>query len=86
MCSYELCAGLIDIENRSKEQTVVDEIREELGYEVPISDLRFIIRSMVCVFVPSRCGERRNDRLSRVYVLRGGDPGAESSSGEDFGR
>ena len=30
MCSYELCAGLLDIENRSKEQAVVDEIREEL--------------------------------------------------------
>ncbi|CBK20476.2 uncharacterized protein [Blastocystis hominis] len=28
---YELCAGLMDVENRSKEQAVVDEIREELG-------------------------------------------------------
>lgn len=55
MCSYELCAGLLDIENRSKEQAVVDEIREELGYEVPISDLHFVIRSVMCKFIVNRC-------------------------------
>lgn len=55
MCSYELCAGLLDIENRSKEQAVVDEIREELGYEVPISDLHFVIRSVMCIYIVNRC-------------------------------
>ena len=43
--SYELCAGLMDIEGRSKEQTVVDEIREELGYDVSVDSLEFITRS-----------------------------------------
>lgn len=35
----------MDIKGRSKEQTVVDEIREELGYDVPIGSLKFISRS-----------------------------------------
>ena len=47
--SYELCAGLMDIEGRSKEQTVVDEIREELGYDVPIESLEFVTRSSLCL-------------------------------------
>lgn len=69
MCSYELCAGLMDVENRSKEQAVVDEIREELGYEVPISDLHFVIRSVVCISIANRCWQRWNDRVSRLSFL-----------------
>lgn len=42
--SYELCAGLMDVKGRSKEQTIVDEIKEELGYVVPLSSLEFITR------------------------------------------
>lgn len=45
MCSYELCAGLMDVKERSKEQAIVDEIKEELGYVVPASSLEFISRS-----------------------------------------
>ena len=45
MCSYELCAGLMDVKERSKEQAIVDEIKEELGYVVPVSSLEFISRS-----------------------------------------
>lgn len=43
--SYELCAGLLDREGRSKEQAICDEIREELGYDVSINSLEFITRS-----------------------------------------
>ena len=43
--SYELCAGLLDKPGRSKEQAVVDEIKEELGYEVSKDSLTFIGRS-----------------------------------------
>lgn len=43
--SYELCAGLLDRTGRTKEQAIVDEIREELGYEVSEKDLVFIGRS-----------------------------------------
>ena len=45
MPSYELCAGLMDVKERSKEQAIVDEIKEELGYVVPITSLEFISRS-----------------------------------------
>ena len=42
--SYELCAGLLDDPKRSREQVMADEIREELGYDVKMSDLQFIGR------------------------------------------
>ena len=45
MYSYELCAGLLDRPGRDKEQAVVDEIKEELGYDVKKEDLVFIGRS-----------------------------------------
>lgn len=44
--SYELCAGLLDRPNRSKEQAVCDEIMEELGYVVKPEDLEFVGRSI----------------------------------------
>lgn len=44
--SYELCAGLLDRPNRTKEQAVCDEIREELGYVVKPEDLEFVGRSI----------------------------------------
>ena len=34
----------MDVKGRSKEQTIVDEIKEELGYVVPLSSLEFITR------------------------------------------
>ena len=46
ICSYELCAGLMDKNGRNKEQAIVDEIREELGYEVSIDDLQFVSKSI----------------------------------------
>ncbi|CBK24495.2 uncharacterized protein [Blastocystis hominis] len=42
---YELCAGLLDRPNRSKEQAVCDEIQEELGYVVKPEDLEFVGRT-----------------------------------------
>lgn len=54
-CSYELCAGLMDVEGRSKEQAVVDEIREELGYEVSIDNLEFVTRSNFWLVILSSC-------------------------------
>ena len=48
MNSYELCAGLLDKPNRTKEEAIVDEIREELGYEVTKDQLEFVGRSRFC--------------------------------------
>ena len=63
----------MDIQGRSKEQAIVDEIREELGYEVPIDSLEFVTRSTFGEGVSCSCRERRFDGSTRVYVLRGGD-------------
>ena len=41
-----MCAGLLDIEGRTKEQAICDEIREELGYDVSIESLEFVTRSL----------------------------------------
>ena len=35
----------MDKNGRNKEQAIVDEIREELGYEVSIDDLQFVSKS-----------------------------------------
>ena len=50
--SIELCAGLLDKPGRSKEQAVADEIREELGYDVPLSQIEFIGRSEYIMLAP----------------------------------
>ncbi len=39
--TYELCAGLID-KDCSLEQTAIEEIEEECGYQVPINDIQKI--------------------------------------------
>ena len=36
----------MDKNGRNKEQAIVDEIREELGYEVSIGDLQFVSKSI----------------------------------------
>lgn len=45
----------MDVEGRSKEQAVVDEIREELGYEVSIDNLEFVTRSNFWLVILSSC-------------------------------
>ena len=53
MCSIELCAGLLDKPGRTKEQAVADEIREELGYEVPLDQIEYIGRSRYVASPPA---------------------------------
>ena len=87
MSSYELCAGLLDRPNRSKEQAVCDEIKEELGYVVKPEDLEFVGRSSssaACSFPSSRCC--RHVRFSHVHVLRGSHSGSEEVSRRWFER
>jgi UDP-sugar diphosphatase len=40
--TVEFCAGIVD-KNKSLEEIAVDEIREECGYEVKVSDIQKII-------------------------------------------
>lgn len=71
-CSYELCAGLLDKPNRTKEQAIVDEIREELGYEVSLDQLEFVGRSRSQnsrLMASSRSSW--HVRIAHVHVLRG---------------
>lgn len=70
----------MDVQGRSKEQAIVDEIREELGYEVPIDSLEFITRSTFGERVFRSCWERGFDGSTRLHVLRGGDARAEGAS------
>lgn len=51
--SIELCAGLLDKPGRTREQAVADEIREELGYEVPLDQIEYIGRSRFAVSPPA---------------------------------
>lgn len=40
--TLEFCAGIVD-KNKSLEEIAVDEVREECGYEIKVSDLQKII-------------------------------------------
>lgn len=40
--TVEFCAGIVD-KNKSLEEIAVDEVREECGYEVKVSDMQRII-------------------------------------------
>jgi len=40
--TIEFCAGIVD-KNKSLEEIAVDEVREECGYEVKVSDMEKII-------------------------------------------
>ena len=76
--SYELCAGLLDKPNRTKEEAIVDEIREELGYEVTKDQLEFVGRSSSCdCFFISSSWSRRYVWVADVHVLRRGDTRTE---------
>ena len=43
---------MLDKPGRTKEQAVADEIREELGYEVPLNQIEYIGRSRFAVSSP----------------------------------
>ena len=59
---------------------IVDEIREELGYEVPIDSLEFVTRSTFDESISRSCWQRGFDGSTRLHVLRGGDTRAEGVS------
>ena len=40
-CTYELCAGIVD-KNVSLEQIAKEEVLEETGYDVPLSNIEFV--------------------------------------------
>lgn len=85
--SYELCAGLLDRPNRTKEQAVCDEIREELGYVVKPEDLEFVGRSIFFYSNSSISSRRcRNVWRSHVHVLRGSNSRSEAVSRRWFER
>ena len=46
---------MMDVQGRSKEQAIVDEIREELGYEVSVDSLEFVTRSTFDESVSRSC-------------------------------
>ena len=70
----------MDVQGRSKEQAIVDEIREELGYEVPIDSLEFVTRSTFDESISRSCWQRGFDGSTRLHVLRGGVTRAEGAS------
>jgi UDP-sugar diphosphatase len=39
---YEICAGLVDKENKTIEEIAREEVLEELGYDIPLSNIKYI--------------------------------------------
>lgn len=77
-----MCAGLMDKNGRSKEQAIVDEIKEELGYEVSVDDVEFVTKSRAKMEIgvkslTSSCWKRRIDWSKRLHVLRGSNSGTK---------
>jgi len=69
--TIEFCAGIVD-KNKSLEEIAVDEVREECGYEVKVSDMEKIISCRLYSFVFKIINTKSmfiNNSISRLNYL-----------------